>query len=1329
MLVFDLPLENEIRKPIRSAHTFRVGSARRMKLPPWNGISLVMGKLKKEHVKKGKNPNAMVAQAYSFDKRHFDDDKANQWFKKYVTDRYKLNNNRIIAHKKHALGNFIVADKVNDTTQPIKDKEIKRFISYLGLEIGIEYNVGDDRHGKTMQCCYGKVVNYVGNDGDLLDVYVKEPISPYAKIFKITQLKNGALYDEDKYILGCETIEDARNLYLLHMYESMIGGIVEVSIADIYAKHISLVAPNKIITDKIHSTVQLPGFLLPIDINESQLLDRIGGPVRARILVTQANIENLNKRKYSLESLQVAVAEAQERVRLGLIVGFENHPDELYNGQGDAVSYDYAQNPPLFRVTKLWMVGDIVYAEATFFDTQLGIAYSNKLRNGQRIPVSLRAFGECERQLVPNKDGELVLERICAVEKIDGLDVVKNPALITAQVLEYAEIVDTFRENNDNRKCNHNGKCSCNGLCKNKVKASGKLLADQISGGQISTTRGVSSNMEEQILQLVESLGASPEVLSVLKAYHLGQASATGMAMPAMETEEEFTPVDQTTDGTDPGEKEPTEGGAPNTEKTVDAFKPEKVLNPATDTVNKVVDASKTAVTDAVKEKQALYDDIKKLLADGFKGIALPAKSQQKVIPTQPKSKPVQSPTGLSQKITDDLMGVFNQVIQKNQPLSQEMTDYLKIAIERDKKEQQRLSISQSIADARKADEVKITVDGQEQVYKISGLPTALVDRAENAAKRHKNPDTAISAFNSAIQAYYDAQADRMPANSILPTQRLAGKSVPVEVLTDGSLWKDSFDQLDSAIDTYRRKLKPNEVEKVATYSKLNGVFLDSILTAWDQKNSNRLNDWGKKQKRAVTDGIIVDDATIISGGELRNQPIIARMMIKQIFQKLIAMGLVQGLGPGSALGSPGAGGAQFGAEFKIPVSSYNGATNQDPDNYVDNNQPVPRATSNIRFESFWARLRALGFGITYELEEQLQNGALMLDPVAMLVDDISGDMARSIDTGILKEHQWTCDEFQAVPVINELAIIGNTEYDAGGSVAITYDDDTVTYGTTVVFAVKALSGGIGGIPIVPTRTVPYLDAAGAQQSNTTNPITVTFAASPQVLGRLVNGDIVGAGATYAIDYERGYFLFNALSGANGTLMPTLSYSYATNYVNFDLTPTFGQTPEEYYDGLLHLILQTGGNMFQTRFQFPDLCLFPASIGLGTIGISSLFHKRKSPTDTTLPSGFYMDDIIGQVSGITCMKTNGVMFGGDRRAILFKRYMVGYGVQTPAQIVGPQQNFYAPDGGGLVQMTTGEQWMLWLRDVIGTPLQRNGSLAVINHPGTTIRFRHSVAFV
>lgn len=623
--------------------------------------------------------------------------------------------------------------------------------------------------------------------------------------------------------------------------------------------------------------------------------------------------------------------------------------------------------------------------------------------------------------------------------------------------------------------------------------------------------------------------------------------------------------------------------------------------------------------------------------------------------------------------------------------------------------------------------------------YDLGLLPVALVNKQKTAALADASDEAdAVRGFKTRIGTLIDAQMNNLVSVGASRNFIAQGSSVNPEFIKDDQSWMEWDEKLNKSINDNRRVYRPRTVLEVEKRAEVNNSFILDMLKAWDKVPDHRmyLSDWARDQKAAMRSGKITDAALVIGANDFRNQPVIARVIIRQVFQRLMTLQLVQALGPGRAIGSPGAGGLPFGGEFKFPVLSYNSPAHNRK-RYVNGTDPIPQASSNIRFESFFARMRALSFAVEDELRNQLQNGALGIDPVAIMLDDVTQDMARAIDTHLLEEHQQTCDEYGAVAVVSELSIIGNTVYSAGANVTITYDGQNYVY-PNGVFAVKLLAGAAGGIPIVLPRATTIYDQTGAQVQATLNPITVTFASTTQVMGELDdNLNVVSSNpitttdsaTTFAPDYEKGYLIFKANSGANGTLMPTTSYSYVTNYKSFNLNVTSGVLPEDYYDGLLNLLMLTAGEMDQfPRYRQPDICLFPSNIAMGTIGISSLFHKRKSPDGLALARGFAQTDTLGEIHGIEMMRTNGRMFAGDRRAILFQRYMVGYGVQMPAIIKGPYNNYYA-NANGIVQPTAGENWALEMRDVVGTPLPRNASNVVINHPGITIRFSGRVSAV
>lgn len=106
-------------------------------------------------------------------------------------------------------------------------------VRYKGLVIDVENlagstRTGKDANGKTWStkfkdAHYGEIRKSKGADGDLLDVYIKDP--PDAKASKAyivhqnhpgTHPTKAGKYDEDKVVLGVASVEAAKKLYLRH---------------------------------------------------------------------------------------------------------------------------------------------------------------------------------------------------------------------------------------------------------------------------------------------------------------------------------------------------------------------------------------------------------------------------------------------------------------------------------------------------------------------------------------------------------------------------------------------------------------------------------------------------------------------------------------------------------------------------------------------------------------------------------------------------------------------------------------------------------------------------------------------------------------------------------------------------------------------------------------------------------------------------------------------------------------------------------------------------------------------------------------------------------
>ena len=117
-------------------------------------------------------------------------------------------------------------------------------VSYCGLPITIEYEKGTirsgvDREGNPWQQemfhHYGYFDGIMGFDGKELDVYYN-PDGKSDKIFRVIQLDTlTGKFDEYKIMIGFDTIEDAKQGYLVHYPDKWIGfgGIEEITLKEL----------------------------------------------------------------------------------------------------------------------------------------------------------------------------------------------------------------------------------------------------------------------------------------------------------------------------------------------------------------------------------------------------------------------------------------------------------------------------------------------------------------------------------------------------------------------------------------------------------------------------------------------------------------------------------------------------------------------------------------------------------------------------------------------------------------------------------------------------------------------------------------------------------------------------------------------------------------------------------------------------------------------------------------------------------------------------------------------------------------------------------------
>ncbi len=69
--------ENELRWRVKPPEQFRDGTFRTIDIS--DGVKSVVGRLKRENVPKGNDPNAAVTQSFRFDKEKFNETRARAW--------------------------------------------------------------------------------------------------------------------------------------------------------------------------------------------------------------------------------------------------------------------------------------------------------------------------------------------------------------------------------------------------------------------------------------------------------------------------------------------------------------------------------------------------------------------------------------------------------------------------------------------------------------------------------------------------------------------------------------------------------------------------------------------------------------------------------------------------------------------------------------------------------------------------------------------------------------------------------------------------------------------------------------------------------------------------------------------------------------------------------------------------------------------------------------------------------------------------------------------------------------------------------------------------
>ncbi len=488
---------------------------------------------------------------------------------------------------------------------------------------------------------------------------------------------------------------------------------------------------------------------------------------------------------------------------------------------------------------------------------------------------------------------------------------------------------------------------------------------------------------------------------------------------------------------------------------------------------------------------------------------------------------------------------------------------------------------------------------------------------------------------------------------------------------------------------------------------KYNKALLDKVINKFEQKDVGYVAMKDSAEKVQA----LLDSGASITTAQLLNQPTIQEVILLQKFQDTEA--------------------TQFmmtdvfeGSEWRIPSETFQGTVAIDPatllyDIIVAENSAIPESKIDVIWASFTPKPRRNAISLTTDVIRAMETGPLKYNAPARAIYHIGKEAARRIDLYSYWDMALTADEYNPLVVANEsvtvTAVSNGTNVAFHGQLQLGGQAGAAVpaYGANFKFALA------GSTPIVRPRTKQVITANGSVQTSTTNGITCTVGGTALTIGGLdANGNIVGTGAQFAINFETGDIYF--ITGLGITLgatpvYPVISYSASTNYDLWHTTMGTGYTKEEDWNNTLLMQLSATAAIMGSspRFNPANLALFSLNSSL-YVRNAQMFYKLAQPPATSLtPTRNYF----GVRDELNLFKLNAPWVLGDNRILLTQKNATRYGIQTPYKIEGPVTK-QDPTTGNLLPVKAwyGEEF-----SAIVTPqvLDANGN--VINPVSRTIR--------
>ena len=610
---------------------------------------------------------------------------------------------------------------------------------------------------------------------------------------------------------------------------------------------------------------------------------------------------------------------------------------------------------------------------------------------------------------------------------------------------------------------------------------------------------------------------------------------------------------------------------------------------------------------------------------------------------------------------------------------------------------EQKVQAMTAEAEAKKQKEQaqQFLLDEVEKLNYTKSVKEAILKKGTTLSEKES-----IKKFLQQEKAFLDALEIEKKLNQLGMTKE-EGKTKAI--ITEGK----EYSMIDSMMEEMDKELqkKDNSFFVDKELRKANNAIVDRVLKSMERKKDKETKaflDALQKEKSVFLDETA---PAVASTGAFAQSANISLAILKQAWQDIqfLQLCMVEGFS---------------GSTYKMPIEFQSHDLYSEEDFAVGELDSIPTENVQTFLLEFGAQWLKKGFIVTKEAQKELLSGPMRYDVIAANAASIANRFQRVIDRMISTEMLARADEYGAKQVTEEAVAASEVEELTEGV--------TIPEGSNAKWKVNLLCGNPSPLsavcvaPIVRPRKTVWLDQHGRKQEDFINPIVVENSSGKSltegiwIRSKGMIADKQGTEADYAVDFENACIYFKK-EAINKTTLPKVSYSYATNFVSFNLAvpKALENYPARYYNSLLELIDTQKAYMGSApRYVTPDFCIGSLN-AMTMLKQAELFYQKASPNGTTLGGEGYF----AKRNGIDLAEHNIPWAAGDSRILLGKRNAVRVGMGSPYELEGPHPHI-AEDG----QYTSAKMYFATQQIAINIPLVIDESGKQYHPPFRTIKF-------